>query len=232
MTDLTPLEVPFGHFMLRGDTYGHRSNTVVLHGAGKSSRMRFTRLRRALNERGIPTVAFDFVGHGETGGELIGSSLHDRTEQAAAVIRKAAEEPLTLIGASMSGHTAIKLTEMFRVDHLVLLVPAVYTARAYRLPFGPVFQSTIRVPGSWKDSDAWDILSNFQGNLLVIAAEDDPVIPKEVVERIYGSAKKARRRLLHVVPGSHHIGLFPRDEDISRAADMIAAMGRKEKEAK
>jgi uncharacterized protein len=228
MTDLTPFEVPFRSFVLRGDTYRHCCNAVVLHGAGKSSRTRFTRLRRALNERGIPTAAFDYVGHGETGGELIGSSLHDRTEQAAAVIRKAAEEPLTLIGASMSGHTAIKLTEMFRVNHLILLVPAVYAARAYRIPFGPDFSAAIRLPGSWKESDAWEILAGFRGNLMLIAAEDDPVIPKEVIQRIFEAVKKAQSRYLHVVPGSHHIGLFPRDEDISRAADMIVAMGRKQ----
>ena len=228
MADLVAFEVPFGNVVLRGDAYRAPCNAVVLHGAGKSSRTRFTRLRRALNERGIPTASFDFIGHGETGGELAGSSLKDRTEQAAAFIREVVEEPLILIGASMSGYTAIRLTQMFRVDNLVLLVPAVYTARAYTLAFGPEFSSAIRVPGSWKDSDAWDILSAFRGELLVIAAEHDNVIPMGVVERIYSSAVQAKTRRLHFVSGSHHIGLFPTDGHISRAADMIVAMGHKQ----
>jgi hypothetical protein len=42
-------------------------------GAGKSSRTRFTRLRRALNERGGLPASFDLIGPGETGGELTGS---------------------------------------------------------------------------------------------------------------------------------------------------------------
>jgi len=222
-----PLAVPFREFILRGDSYGTRCNAVVLHGAGKSSRTRFTRIRRALNERGVPTVSFDYIGHGETGGKLIGSSLYERTEQAAAVIRHAAQEPLTLIGASMSAYTAVLLTRMFRVDHLILMVPAIYAARAYRLPYGPEFSAAIRVPQSWKDSDAWDILAEFPGNLLVIAAEQDSVIPREVVERIYASANQARTRHLHVVPGSKHIGLFPTDGDIAQAAEMIVALGRR-----
>ena len=136
---LSTFEIPFGPSLLRGDGYAAVCRTIVLHGAGKSSRERFARLRRGLNDNGMPSASFDFIGHGETGGSLLGSTLHERTDQAAAVIRLTCREPLTLIGASMSGYTAVRLTETFAVDNLVLLVPAVYTPRAYDLPFGPAF---------------------------------------------------------------------------------------------
>jgi len=207
--------------MLQGDSYQMGCGTIVLHGAGKSSRTRFTRLRQYLDAHGIPSVSFDFIGHGDTGGNLLGSSLRGRTEQAAAVIRHACREPLTLIGASMSAHTAIKLTEKFTVDNLILLVPAVYTAHAYDLSFGPDFSSSIRVPGSWRASDAFRILSGFRGNLLVVAAESDDVIPVELVEKIHASAKNAKTRRLHVVPGSRHLSLFPREQDFLSVMDMI-----------
>lgn len=214
-------KLPFEGCLLRGDRYKTRCRTVVLHGAGKSSRKRFLRLRSALSDLGIATVGFDYIGHGETGGELLGSSLRHRTEQAASVIRYAGEEPLTLIGASMSAYTAIRLTRRFRVDTLALLVPAVYTARAYHVPFGPAFSTIIRAPRSWQDSDAWDILAGFRGNLLVIAAERDEVIPVEIVDRIYASAKNAESKIVHVVPGSRHLLLFPKDRDFDRALEMI-----------
>jgi pimeloyl-ACP methyl ester carboxylesterase len=219
-----PFEINFREAVLRGDRYRRRCNAVVLHGAGTSSRERFARLRRALNECGVPTVSFDYIGHGETGGALIGSSLAERTAQAAAVIERTAAEPLTLIGASMSGYTALTLTRRFRVENLVLLVPAVYTGAAYRLSFGPAFSEAIRAPGSWRTSDAWDILARFRGNLLVIAAEQDEVIPTEIVEKIYTSATTAARRQLHVMPGSRHMDLFPEEGDFRLAVDMIAAM--------
>jgi pimeloyl-ACP methyl ester carboxylesterase len=200
---------------------------MVLHGAGKSSRARFSRLRESLYQCGIPSAAFDFTGHGETGGELLGSTLCERSEQASAVIRHACREPLTLIGASMSGYSAIKLTELFDVETLVLLVSAVYTLRAYHLPFGPEFSAEIRVPESWRESDAFDVLGGFTGNLLVIAAEYDTTIPAEIPQRIHASAGNAAYRMLHVVPGAGHLSLFPREQDFQCVVDMIAGVCRR-----
>jgi fermentation-respiration switch protein FrsA (DUF1100 family) len=218
---LTVFDLAFDEYMLRGDSFSRRCETMVLHGAGNSSRARFSQLRQSLNDSGIPSVSFDFIGHGETGGNMQGCTLRGRTEQAAAVIRHACVEPLTLIASSMSAYTAIKLTEIFTVNNLILLVPAVYTPRAYRLPFGPEFSAAIRHPGSWQDSDAFDIVSGFKGTLLVIAAESDEVIPREVVEQIHASAKNAKVRLLHVVPASNHLSLFPSEPDYLLALDMI-----------
>lgn len=219
-------ELLFNKYVLRGDSYKMECETIVLHGAGKSSRTRFSRLRQSLNLHGIPSVSFDFIGHGDTGGNLLNSSLHERTDQASAVIRHACIEPLTLIAASMSGYTAIKLTEKFTVENLILLVPAVYTTEAYDLPFGSKFSATIRVPDSWQDSDAFSILSVYKGNLLIIAAESDDVIPAELVEKIHTSAKNAKVRFLHVVPGSRHLSLFPREQDFIVVRDMILEVCR------
>jgi pimeloyl-ACP methyl ester carboxylesterase len=219
-------DLPFGKYLLRGDKFAMRCGTMVLHGAGDSSRARFSQLRKSLNDCGIPSVGFDFIGHGETGGDIQGCTLRGRTEQAAAVIRYTCAEPLTLIASSMGAYTAIKLTEMVAVDNLILLVPAVYTPRAYSLPFGPEFSAAIRRPGSWQDSDAFDILSRFKGNLLVIAAESDDVIPREVVERIHASAKNAKVRLLYTVPSSAHQSLFPTEQDFVLARDMIVEVCR------
>ena len=224
--NLKNFELPFENFVLRGDTYGEDCETIVLHGAGKSSRGRFSRMRTHLKVRGIPSASFDYIGHGETGGDIVGTSLHARTKQAEMVIRHACVEPLTLIAASMSAYTAIKLTEKFSVNNLVLMVPAVYTPEAYDIPFGPVFSTIIRVPNSWQASDAFRILNGFKGNLLVIAAENDNVIPMEVVERINQSARHARTNHLHIVPGSAHLSLFPKSDDFHLAIDMIVALCR------
>jgi uncharacterized protein len=223
---LKNFQFPFGQYLLKGDRYRTACEVLVLHGAGKSSRARFSRLRESLNEHGIPSSSFDFIGHGETGGDISDSTLHGRTNQAAAVIRHTCIEPLTLIAASMSGYTAIKLTEVFAVSNLILLVPAVYTPRAYDLSFGSEFSATIRALGSWQDSDAFSIMSEFKGNLLVIAAEVDDVIPIEVTDRIYASAKNAESKLLHIVPGSRHLSLFPREQDFLLVLSMIIEVCR------
>ncbi len=221
---INPFELVFDDSILYGDVYEDRCDTIVLHGAGQSSRERFSRMRESLNTNGVPSVCFDFIGHGETGGDIKATSLHGRTEQAAAVIRHTCTEPLTLIAASMGAYTAIKLAEIFSVKNMILLVPAVYTPLAYHFPFGPKFSEAIRVPGSWRESDAFTILGKFKGNLLVVAAENDHVIPEEVITRIHDSARRAKTRRVHTVPASGHRSLFPTVKDFNVTMDMIVEM--------
>lgn len=217
-------EIPFEKYRLKGDSYscGEReNNTIVLHGAGKSSRTTFSRLREYLRLNGIASASFDFIGHGDTGGDIQESTLQGRTDQASAAIEHSCQEPLNLIAASMAGYNAIKLTELFTVENLVLLVPAVYTPRAYDIPFGPHFSAIIREPNSWMDSDAFDTLAEFGGSVTIIAAEIDDVIPPKLVEKLYSSARHAKRRTLHIVPNSRHLSLFPEDSDFREAMDLL-----------
>ena len=121
----------------------------------------------------------------------------------------------------MGGYSAIKLTEYFIVKNLILLVPAVYSSQAYEIPFGSAFSSIIREPNSWINSDAFDTLSGFDGSVTIIAAEVDDVIPMNIIEQLYSSARKANKRILHIVPNSSHLSLFPRDKDFRKAMEII-----------
>jgi pimeloyl-ACP methyl ester carboxylesterase len=204
-------ETPFQGRMLKGDHWrGEQSNSALyLHGAGSASRTGYLIPRGELARRGIGTTSFDCIGHGETGGELAESSVASRTRQAAAVIAACAMPgPIAVLGTSMGAYNAIKLAETHPVAALVLVVPGVYTPAAYELPFGPQFSSVIRRERSWLDTDAWDILSRFTGRLLVIAAEHDAVIPREIPERLVDAASNASWRQLHIVQGAEHNRLF------------------------
>ncbi len=176
-----------------------------LHGAGASTRRQFDPLRQQLWKNKIQSVAFDFVGHGETGGHLQSSSLKHRSEQACHVVEAMKlKEPLSVIAESMSGYTAIKLLEKYEVKNLILFVPAMYHADSYTIPFNQGFSEIIRKPKSWLHSDAWEILQAFQGNLLICFAEKDDVIPKEIIDKLYNNAKNTRTKNLHLIQGSPH----------------------------
>lgn len=208
MRDPERFEIPHGEHTLIGDTIGRDlpSGILMLHGAGGAHRGKLTPLRRELEDRGLGSVAFDFVGHGETGGDLSGSSLRDRTEQALAVIDGLGlEDPLKVLAASMSGHTAVQLTRFRRIEAMALVVPAMYSSRAYEVEFGPDFSKIIRAPDSWRDSDGWEILGRYEGRLLVVAGGDDRVIPPEVVRMYHDSARRASGRVLRVVEGYGHM---------------------------
>lgn len=210
MFNPTPFDVAHAGHTLRADTQpGRLGHFFMIHGAGTASRQGYLIPRRALAERGIGTTGFDCIGHGETGGSIADSSLHSRTLQAAAVF-DACGAPPAIFAASMGAYNAIRLTQLRQVDALVLCVPGVFTPEAYDVPFGPAFSQVIRRERSWVDTDAWDILAGFTGHLLVIAAEHDAVIPREIPERLVAAAGKARSRTLQVVEGGQHRHVFSR----------------------
>ena len=180
-------------------------NILVLHGAGNSNRARYDYLRLPLAKDGLSTCAFDMVGHGDTGGSLASSNLHDRTDQAKEVINKQMSDgPIGIIGGSMGGYTAVKLCEEHPVDRLVLVVPAAYTESAYDLNFDEEFSREIREKDSWRKSDAWRIIAKFTGQLLIVAAENDEVIPRAIPELLFESAVSAKQRKLIFIPGATH----------------------------
>ena len=199
--------IKFKGHILTGDllTDHEFARSLILHGGGGSSRSKFSYLRGRLLEKGISSCAFDYIGHGDTGGNLKISSLLERTEQTCTVIdSQPIEKPLTIIGASMGAYTAVKLIDRYPVENLVLLVPAMYTAEAYPVPFNDGFTQIIRKPDSWEHSDAWELLADFRGKLFIVAAEFDRVIPYGVIEKIYSSAVRARKKELYIAPGVSH----------------------------
>jgi pimeloyl-ACP methyl ester carboxylesterase len=202
-----PIQVGFESHTLIGDVMsdGSPPQLLVLHGAGDSNRDRFRLLRRQLSAEGISSVGFDFVGHGETGGELKSSSLRSRTRQARRIVdSQNLQQPFSVIGASMSAYTAVKLLKHYEIKSLILLVPAMYSARADAVPFNRGFTEIIRQPQSWNDSDAWDILAQYKGRLLIVAGENDRIIPRAVIDKIYESAVQATERKLYIAPDATH----------------------------
>jgi len=206
-----PFTVPYSGSLLKCDSLAGPSalQTLLIHGAGASVRGRFVPLRRVLQGHGIGSVAFDCIGHGDTGGALARSSLASRTRQAEAVLEALpGTGRLAVVGTSMGAYNAIKLLTTWPIESLVLVVPGVYTPAAYETPFGSEFSALIRQERSWERTDAWALLEQFKGRLLVIAAAEDTVIPAEIPVRLVQSAAQAAWRKLHVVPGAAHNRLF------------------------
>jgi pimeloyl-ACP methyl ester carboxylesterase len=200
-------EVGFEAHTLVGDIMSHGNSppVLVLHGAGNSNRGRFRTLREELFAQGISSVAFDFVGHGDTGGDLKSSSLNSRTRQACRVVDSLnLQQPFSVIGASMAAYTSVKLLEHYQIKSLILIVPAMYASAAYSIPFNRGFSDIIRQPQSWVQSDAWHLLADYTGRLLIVAGENDHIIPRDVINRIYDSALNATDRERYIAPNASH----------------------------
>ncbi|MRT55741.1 alpha/beta fold hydrolase [Enterobacteriaceae bacterium RIT693] len=192
-----------GHRLYADSIFGSKGHVLMIHGGAKD-REAGLRYRNLLAELGFGSTAFDCIGHGETGGELSHSSLASRTEQAEAIARHLGSRLTGCMGVSMGAYNALQLSRSVPLRSLVLMVPGVYHPSAYRVNFGPEFSAIIRKPLSWAESDAWQIISEFSGNALVIAAAEDQVIPAGIPGRLYDSASSQINKALLTIPNAGH----------------------------
>lgn len=217
-------EVPFQGTALLGSRrtpHGATCTALLLHGGGTSAADGFEELRTFLHAKGIETLAFDCVGHGRTGGSQLGTTLHERVQQVRAVIKSQRPDLsiLTLVGFSMGAYVAVKAAVEAGVQRLCLAIPAAYAAQAYQAPFGREFSQILRTPRSWETSDAFDLIRNYTGHLLVVSAEEDKIIPAEIPQR-YATARIGRGSTVHhVVKGSgHNLSAHCEREPLARMA--------------
>lgn len=218
------------------DILGHRIDTtlinpshaqhsaLLLHGAGESSKDRLVPMARTLTQYGYRTLTFSYPGHGASSGELKQSSLQERFSISAEIAKiYGFMQPKLLVGVSMGGHTAARLATNSKlwVDHLVLLVPAAYHAKAEHIRFNEGFSEIIRTPNSFVHSGVWEQLEHFNGGVSIFTGEHDHVIPDEVIQLYKRHAKMASSlQHFHIRDCSHMITAWLNDQPI-RISHMI-----------
>ena len=199
-------DVPFATTVLKGTIHGIGDPRILfVHGATLAGSARSDMLRQHLAKSGIASAAFDFIGAGETGVDIFGSSLDDRLSQARAVIDAIHfSKPLILVGTSMGADTVLRLTQHYPVSTLILFVPAFYSKDSYAVKFVDNFDIIYARENKWKDSDAWDILREFAGSLLVIGAQNDEEISNEIYDAIDEATPNVKYKELYMVPRAPH----------------------------
>jgi len=207
--DVIDFAVPFQGTLLHGTQWtppGATHTALVLHGGGTSAAQGFGELRRFLHARQIGTLAFDAVGHGRTGGAQLGTTLQQRVQQVVAVVQAQGLAPasLALVGFSMGAYVAVKAAAQLGVPRLCLAIPAAYATQAFEVPFGPQFSQILRTPGSWVQSDAFDLVADYPGHLLVLSAEEDRVVPPEIPHTYLTRANNSASRQHHIIQRAGH----------------------------
>ncbi len=169
---------------------GTNSFVLFLHGGATDvGKDRFMGWQEQLAEDGIGSVAFDFVGVGESPGDMTQESLAKRVADAACVAEwmKATYPDCTyyLCGVSMGGYVALSLVDQMpdMFSKLIIQVPAAYSSAAHDLKFDLTFSEELRRPGSWKDSPSFGWWKNFAGEKMLLACEKDLTIPREIIDR-------------------------------------------------
>jgi uncharacterized protein len=181
--------------------------TLVLHGAGKSDITRMSALREALHERWIPTLAIDFSWHGQSTHHEDGS-IQKRISEARAIAQKFLDTTMDIqiIGFSMSGEVAMRLTEYFNMRSIILFAPGIYDKNAINIPFWEKFSQMIRNHESWRNHDLANILEKYEWSLYLCTPELDHVIPEWVNDEIMSVAPKAYKKRIIIQSAPHMVG--------------------------
>ena len=224
-------QLPFRDVRLHGTTTHSPSHsaphTLALHGGGASSRLGYQPLLDFLAAHGHSSAAFDFAGQGESTGSMAASGLHDRAQQALAVVDfLQMPRPVSLIASSMGGHIACSLIEALAPPALVLYCPAAYEAAALEVPFGAAFQQVIRATSDFAASPAFDALERFEGRLLLVLGAEDVVIPRQVEDQYIRRARKASHvEVLRLEGAGHHLHAWLKDRpaEFTRVAQRVLA---------
>lgn len=212
------LKCKYENYILKGDYYYNDDNPIstilLLHGGGlKTTRERYKQLRLDLLKNNVHSYSFDFVGHGDNNEELYNTSLYSKVLQTKTFIDKFIKVPFSLVGASMGGYIAIKLTEIYDIKSLVLFVPALYTIEAYNINFGNNFSEIIRKDKSWENSDGFSIIKNYKNKVLLISVDNDTVIPLELTNKFKKSINSNNFDEYIIKNGNHKIFSYIYESD-------------------
>lgn len=212
------VEFKIGNETLRGTLFtpsgkGPFPGVVFFHGSG-SSRARYLQAAKSLGESGALTLAFDFRGCGKSDGVYKEQFHQNAIEDARAglnflLTQKVDKKRIGICGGSFGGYLAAYiLPEYPLIKSLVLRCPAAFSDEFLKRHIdrgdkGNEFEF-FKNRKNWENSPTFRNVSKFKGPVLVIKAEKDEVIPGEVVDSYYNSAKSSIKRKLEVIEGADH----------------------------
>jgi hypothetical protein len=180
-------------------------NIVSIHGAGPGGKDAVSYLKKVFITNGYNLLTFDHSGHGRSTGAISNSSLSKRVREALTLIRtKNIKEPFGLMGTSMGGHICLELLGKMNIDKLILFCPALYSSKAYSLPFNQQFTKEIRKHKSYMNASIIENLKNFSGDFFLIQAEKDNIIPEEVIEIYWKNAINCTKKKKLILKDTPH----------------------------
>lgn len=181
---------------------------VFYHGRG-SSRGRYLEIGKRLADKGITALAFDFRGCGKSDGKFPDQTQRMGIDDATAGLefllsQNVYKDRIGVMGTSFGGFVASTLMKNFQIKSLVLRAPAVYPEELLDINVESIANYSHIEKEKWLDSIAYEGISRFKGNLLVIQSEKDQVVRDWIVQNYYDRAEIAAKKELYIQKGAGH----------------------------
>jgi pimeloyl-ACP methyl ester carboxylesterase len=187
---------------------------LFVHGWGGDQRHDLARARDAAG-LGCVCVTFDLRGHehSSTPRERVSrpQNLADIVAAYDWLARQPAvdESSIAVIAISYGGYLASILTELRNVRWLALRSPAIYKDDGWDLPklqlhVDPDLPAYRRRKIDSGDNRALRACTQYRGDVLIVEAENDDVVPHQVTENYLAAFVKARSRTARVIAGADH----------------------------
>ena len=166
-------------------------------------------------ERGFACLTFDLRGHGQTFDQRIKVTREDNLLDVIAAYDVLASRPgvdparICLVGISYGGYLGAIATTRRAISSLALRSPAIYKDPNWNLPKlklheDPELVLYRRRLVSWDDNRALLACVAFTGDVLMVAAEQDDVVPAPVRESYAAAFTQAHSISSHVIAGADH----------------------------
>jgi uncharacterized protein len=198
----------------RFETASGGPRILTLAGLGMAAtRQTIHYLLEDLSLLGHGSVSFDFSGNGDSTGVFETSCLTRRRQEtlAAAKLLDQEQAPI-LLGTSMGGHLGTWVTPALQPSALILFCPAAYPSYAADVNF----DGNLARPWCYPNSPAFAGMREFSGDLLIIGAKFDQVVPGEVLEYYLKSASNARSKAIMWLDCDHFIHRWLPNEQAHR----------------
>ena len=204
------------------------------------------RLEEWANRTGHGFLAFDYSGHGQSGGAFEDGTVSQWRADALAAIDSQTDGPLVIVGSSMGGWMALlaALARPDRVKGLVLIAPAPdFTEKLMWPEFSPAAQAEIMEQGFTlrpsdydapytitraliEDGRQWQILDKpigFDGPVRILQGMQDSDVPWTHTARLVDAMTTSDLTINLIKDGDHRLS---REQDIARllaTCDEVAA---------
>ena len=203
-----------------------------------------TRLEAWARETGHGFLAFDYSGHGQSGGAFIDGTISAWREDALSIIEAKTSGPLILVGSSMGAWIALLVLKarLARIQAMVLLAPAPDFTRELMWPALPpeakaqiMEQGQTMLPSEYDepypitralidDANDWLVLGEpiaFDGPVRILQGGMDTDVPWHHAMRLVELMGSDDLTFTLIKSGDHRLS---RDEDIPVLISTCAAL--------